>query len=72
MSETNTVPNAAPLPKPAPAPLSAAQETAAWVYRIGLREMGPLIFRLITTEATVREQAIQIAALQSAVLKHGK
>jgi len=43
-------------------------------YKTGIRDLGPLLLRIITLERTVTEQQTTIAALQSTVLalKHKK
>lgn len=60
-------------PKPA-GQQPAVNEASAIAYKTGIRELAPLVLRLISAESTIAEQAVQIAALQSTVLKlkHGK
>lgn len=53
-------------PKPA---VTLDDEAKRISYRLGMKEIEPLVRRLLLLEATVAEQAIQITALQTTVLK---
>jgi hypothetical protein len=49
--------------------MSLQDEASRIAYAVGLREITPVILRLLTLEATAARQVEQITALQTSVLR---